>query len=164
MLFLRVFLGFSFQKDRGKEGHGLNPPLSTENPSEIKVFWVWPTPESLISVYLGPFRFVSGPFGSVCVRFGSVSGAFRVCFGGVGVGSGRGASVKEKNITTLRFKGEMSNFDAQNTINLGKMLPKGQIVPFSRMYSSKSEECIDVLFLLPSQQEKHAYSFLWFGT
>ena len=62
-----------------------------------------PTPESLIHFgsILGPFRSVSGPFrsvsgqfGSVWVRFGSVSGSFRVCFG---VGSGRGASVREKN-------------------------------------------------------------------
>ena len=45
-----------------------------------------------------------GPFGSVWLRFGSVSGPFRVSFGvlgGVRVGSGRGASVREKNITTL---------------------------------------------------------------
>ena len=57
-----------------------------------------PTPKSLISVH----------FGSVWLRFGSfwlclaVSGPFRVLFrvlGGVGLGSGRGASVREKNIT-----------------------------------------------------------------
>ena len=44
----------------------------------------------------GPFRV---RFGSIWVRFGSVSGPFRVLFGvlgGVGVGSGRGASVKGK--------------------------------------------------------------------
>ena len=60
------------------------------------------------------FRSISGPFRSVSVHFGSVSvrfGPFRVCFGSVlgpfrGVGwSGRGASVREKNITkhTLRI-------------------------------------------------------------
>ena len=47
----------------------------------------------------GAFRSVSGPFGSVSdpfrVRFG--------CWGGVGVGSGRGASAREKSITTLDF-------------------------------------------------------------
>ena len=33
------------------------------------------------------------------------------------------------------FKGRMSNFDAKNTIKLGKKkTPKGQMVPFSRMY------------------------------
>ena len=40
----------------------------------------------------------------ISVRFGSVSGPFRVRFrvlGGVEVGSGRGASVREKNITKL---------------------------------------------------------------
>ena len=45
-------------------------------------------------VHLGPFR----------LRFGSVSGLFRVRFGvldGVGAGSGRGASVREKNITNF---------------------------------------------------------------
>ena len=50
-----------------------------------------------------PFGSVSAPFGSIWLRFGSVLGPFRVRFGvlgGVGVGSGRGASVREKNITT----------------------------------------------------------------
>ena len=58
-----------------------------------------PTAKSLISVH---FSSVSAPFGSVRPRFGSVSGLFRVRFrvlGGLGVGSGRGASVREKNIT-----------------------------------------------------------------
>ena len=43
-----------------------------------------------------------GPCGSVS----GVSGPFRVRFavlGGVGVGSGRGASVREKNITKFEF-------------------------------------------------------------
>ena len=48
---------------------------------------------------------VSGPFGSVSgllrVRFGFVSG----CWVGVGVGSGRDASVREKNIATLEILG-----------------------------------------------------------
>ena len=55
----------------------------------------------------GPFRLHFGPvrlrFGSVSalfrLRFGSVSGPF----GGVGAGSGRGAPVREKNITSLSF-------------------------------------------------------------
>ena len=45
-----------------------------------------------------PTNPVSGPFGTVWVRFGSVSGLFRVRFGvlgGVGVGSGRGVSARE---------------------------------------------------------------------
>ena len=52
----------------------------------------------------GPFWSISGRFGSVWVRFGSVSGLFRVCcgvLGGVGVGSGKRASVREKNITNI---------------------------------------------------------------
>ena len=60
-----------------------------------------PTPESLISVHFGS---VSALFGSVWLRFGSVSAPFRLRFGvlgGVGVGLGRGASVREKNITSL---------------------------------------------------------------
>ena len=57
-----------------------------------------PTPKSLS--FSAPFR----------LSFGSVSGPFRVCFGSVsgpfrgvgwGRGSGRGASVREKNFTTL---------------------------------------------------------------
>ena len=56
----------------------------------------------------GPFRLRFGPFRVRFAPFGSVSGLFRVRFGsvsgplgGVGVGSGGGASVKEKNISTL---------------------------------------------------------------
>ena len=62
-----------------------------------------PTPKSLISVDFGS---VWLRFGSGWLRFGSVSGLFRVRFGvlgGVGVGSGRGASVREKNITTFGY-------------------------------------------------------------
>ena len=54
-----------------------------------------PTRGGLISVHFGSIWLRSGPFGSV-------SGLFRVRFGvlgGVGVGSWRGASVREKNIT-----------------------------------------------------------------
>ena len=54
-----------------------------------------------------PFGSVSAPFGSVWLRlapfrvcFGSVSDPFRGV-GWVGVGSGRGASVREKNITNV---------------------------------------------------------------
>ena len=78
------------------------PPIPTKPPGR-------PTPECLISVNFGPggFGSVSGPFrvrfGSVSglfwVRFGSVSGPFRGVRLGSGVGSGRGASVREKNIT-----------------------------------------------------------------
>ena len=52
----------------------------------------------------GPFQVRLAPF-RVC--FGSVSDPFRVRFGvlgGVGVGSGRGASVREKNITNVVAK------------------------------------------------------------
>ena len=53
---------------------------------------------------LAPFRL---RFGSVLalfrLRFGSVSGPFGV-LGGVGAGSGRGASAREKNITKLHSK------------------------------------------------------------
>ena len=48
-------------------------------------------------VRFGPFRVRFGPFR---VHFGSVSGPFQV-LRGVGVASGRGASVREKNITIL---------------------------------------------------------------
>ena len=71
------------------------PPPSRQTPPSC------PTREGLISVH----------FGSVWLHFGSVwlrSGPFRLRFGsvsgplsGVGVGSGRGASVREKNITSL---------------------------------------------------------------
>ena len=55
-----------------------------------------PTPESLIWVHFGSvLRVRLGPF-QLC--FGSVSGPFR----GVGWGRGEGASVREKNITTLQ--------------------------------------------------------------
>ena len=60
-----------------------------------------PRPSHPRELDFGPFRL---RFGSVWLRFGSVSGPFRVRFGvlgGVGVGSGRGASVREKNITSL---------------------------------------------------------------
>ena len=35
---------------------------------------------------------------------------------------------------TLRFKGKMPNFEATNTVKLGKKTPKGQLVPISRAY------------------------------
>ena len=70
-----------------------------------------PRPSHPRELDFGPFRVRFGCFGSVWVRlgpfwvrFGSVSGLFRVRFGvlgGVGVGSGREASVREKNITSL---------------------------------------------------------------
>ena len=61
------------------------------------------TPKSLISVHFGCVWLRFAPFGCVWLRFGSVSGLFRVRFGsfsGCWVGSGRGAFVREKNITT----------------------------------------------------------------
>ena len=58
-----------------------------------------PTREGLISVHFGSVWLRSAPFGSVSglfrIRFGSVSGVL----GGVVVGSVKGASVREKNIT-----------------------------------------------------------------
>ena len=54
----------------------------------------------------GPFRLRLAPFRLRLTPFGSVSGPFRVCFGSVSgcwVGSGRGAFVREKNITNLLF-------------------------------------------------------------
>ena len=66
-----------------------------------------PTPKDLDFGPFGSVRSFSAPFGSVWVRFGSVSGPFRVRFGvlgGVGVGSGGGVSVREKNITALEPK------------------------------------------------------------
>ena len=61
-----------------------------------------PTRKSLISVHFGSVWLRFSSVGSVWLHFGSVLGPFRVRFGvlgGVGVGSGRGASVREKNIT-----------------------------------------------------------------
>ena len=52
------------------------------------------TPESLILVHFGPFRACFGPVsGPFQVHLGSVSGCW--------VWSGRGASAREKNITTV---------------------------------------------------------------
>ena len=71
-----------------------------------------PRPSHPRELDFGPFR-LSVRFGSVWLRFGSVSGLFRVRFGSVffgmlggvrgwvGVESGRGASVREKKITNL---------------------------------------------------------------
>ena len=60
-----------------------------------------PQPSHPRGLDFGPFRLRLAPFGSVLGRFwvcfGSVSGVL----GGVGVGSVRGTSVREKNITTL---------------------------------------------------------------
>ena len=67
---------------------------------------------------LAPFRLRLAPF-RVC--FGSVSGAFWVLFGvlgGVGVGSGRGASAREKNITMLNV-GEVSSQQAFSGSEIG---------------------------------------------
>ena len=51
-----------------------------------------------------PQRTDFGPFESVSGPFGSISGPL----GGVGVGSGRGASVREKNVSRLKFAGNCS--------------------------------------------------------
>ena len=64
-----------------------------------------PRPSHPEKLDFGPFRLRLAPFGLRLAPFGSVSGLFRVRFGvlgGVGVGSGRGASVREKNITTQK--------------------------------------------------------------
>ena len=72
------------------------PPIPTNPPPPDH-----PTPASLISVHFGS---ISGPFWlrlfPFRVRFGSVSGPCWALFGvlgAAGVGSGRGASVREKN-------------------------------------------------------------------
>ena len=65
-----------------------------------------PRPSHPRELDFGPFRLRFGPFPVRLAPFGSVLGLFRVRFGvlgGVGVGSGRGASVREKNITTVCF-------------------------------------------------------------
>ena len=74
------------------------PPIPT-NP---------PRPSHPKELDFGPFRLRLAPFRLRLALFGSVLAPFRVRFrarfrvlGGVGVGSGRGASVREKNITTL---------------------------------------------------------------
>ena len=72
------------------------PPHPDKPPSR-------PTRQSLISVH---FRSVSGPFGSVWLRFGSVSGPFRVRFrvlGGVGVGSGRAEGLLQGKRISLSY-------------------------------------------------------------
>ena len=80
----------------------------------VRSSWVFnPAPSHPRELDFGPFRIRFGPF-RLClapfrVRFGSVSGRFGVS-GGVGVGSGRGASVREKNITTLGLAGFSSIF------------------------------------------------------
>ena len=56
-----------------------------------------------------------GPFGSVWVRFGSVSGRFGV-LGGVGVGSEKGASVREKNTTKQGSAGRCAGGKALSSI------------------------------------------------
>ena len=69
-------------------------PIPTNPPSR-------PTREGWISVHFGSVWLRSAPFGSVWLRFGSVSGVLGGVLGGVVVGSARGASVREKNITSL---------------------------------------------------------------
>ena len=89
-------------------------PLQPPPPPSHKKKTGRPTPESLFSVHFGS---VLVCFGSVWVRlglcFGSVSGLFRVRFGvlgGVRVGSGRGTSAREKNITTLPMQDRFLRF------------------------------------------------------
>ena len=86
--FFSYFLDFVFSSRDGKSGAVLfffphNPPHPPTIPTKA-------VPPSELD--FGPFR----------LRFGSVSGPFRLRFGsasGCRVGSGRGASVREKNIT-----------------------------------------------------------------
>ena len=77
-----------------------NPHSAPSRQTPPAVPW---TREDLISVHFGSIWLRSGPFwlrlAPFRVCFGSVSGLFRGVVGGVGVGSGRGASVREKNIT-----------------------------------------------------------------
>ena len=66
------------------------PPRQTPRPSHPR------------GLDFGPFLLRLAPFRLSLAPFGSVSAPFRVRFGvlgGVGAGSGRGASVREKNIT-----------------------------------------------------------------
>ena len=56
-----------------------------------------PRPSHPRGLDFGPFRLRLAPFGSVWLRLAP----FRVCSGSVSVGSVRGASVREKNITSL---------------------------------------------------------------
>ena len=77
---------------------------------------------------MAPFGCVSGLFR---VRFGSVSGPF----GGVGVGSGRGAFVREKNITKVGMTGDAFSIKAPKESSKksaatleGKSLTRGNVL------------------------------------
>ena len=65
------------------------------------------------SVHFGSVSVVSGPFGSVSGLFRVRFGVLGEVLGGVGVGSGRGASVREKNITRFFF---IFNFFVDNDL------------------------------------------------
>ena len=83
-------------------------PYSPEPPHPDKPPRGRLTRGGLISVHFGSVWLRSGPFGSVRLRFRSVSGLFRVRFGSVSgcwVGSGRGAS--QKNITKHVSEGDL---------------------------------------------------------
>ena len=107
-----------------------------------------PTPKSLISVHFGSvwlrFGCVRLRFGSVSGLFragGSVSGPFRVRFGvlyGVGVGSGRGASVREKNITIL-FLQERPPSLIQHVLTLLVFWSRVRLAPDSQLHPGASD-------------------------
>ena len=93
---------------------------------------ILPRPSHPSGLDFGPFWLRFGPFriclafGSVWLRFGFVSGPFLVRFGvlgGVGVGSGRGASVREKNITIPCHFPEGQN----STLEILKAQDKGHL-------------------------------------
>ena len=72
------------------------PETSAEGMALVAPYPDKPRPSHPEKLDFGPFRL---RFGSLWLRFGSVSGLFRVRFrvlGGVAVGSGRGASLREK--------------------------------------------------------------------
>ena len=116
-LFQRVRRAAEKSRKRRKKAFFLRYPQIRLNPHLLNPY-LWhsknppgrPTREGLISVH----------FGSVWLRFGSVSGLFRLRFrsvsgvlGGVVVGSVRGASVREKNITNLAAQCEIPPHIAQ---------------------------------------------------
>ena len=78
------------------------PPIATNPPPSHPMQRAKKSP---FRVHFGPFRV---RFGSVSVRFGRLPASLEV-LGGVGVGSGRGGSVREKNITRRVLQREIDS-------------------------------------------------------